>query len=767
MFGKIFSYPVDASIYAQPLYMPSVNIPGKGVHNVVYVATMNDSVYAFDADSNAGLSASPLWQVNFTDPVAGITAVPGTDIQTAPNVSGPVGIMGTPVIDQSSGSMYLVARTKENGSYVQRLHALDITSGAEKFGGPVVIQGAVAGTGYDSSSGTVTFNPMTANQRPALALTNGRIVVAWGGLDDDFDPYHGWVMVFEAATLRQLSIYNTTPNGSRGGIWQSGTGIPIDAGGSVYLATGNGAWDGVTNFGDTIFKLNPANGFSQTDWFTPDNQAYLDANDLDLGVSGPVLIPNTNLLLSGSKQGILYLLNTNNMGHQVNGNGQIVQSFQAANGHIHGDPVYYTSPTLGPLFYIWGEGDYLKAFHFDGSTLSTTPVMQSSFQDAAGMPGGILALSANGSQPGTGILWASLPLNADAELQVVSGVLRAFDASNLSSELWDSTQNSTRDSVGNFGKFCPPTVANGKVYLSTFSNVLDVYGLIGTTPDFTINATPGSQTVGLNSRSVYTISVSDMNRLSAAVRFTISGLPTGASASFNPGTISGNGSATLSITIGAATALGTYLLTLTGTSGALTHSIFLGLTVTTAAGTLSGSLSTPAGTQNLTALGSSDWAHWGLTSAASFDDKATGGGLISTYAVVGAGTVLNYTNNPVGFTWTDGTPTTSATNSSTGIYIAGVGNGFQITAPADTTQRTLAVYVGVWRSQGKMVAHLSDGSAADYVDTSLNNATSTTPGLYTFNYQAVSSGQTLTVTFTQINDTSGNVTLQGATVAQP
>ena len=183
------------------------------------------------------------------------------------------------------------------------------------------------------------------------------------------------------------------------------------------------------------------------------------------------------------------------------------------------------------------------------------------------------------------------------------------------------------------------------------------------------------------------------------------------------------------------------------------------------AGVLTGALTTPSGAPNLTSVGTSDWAHWGLTSASSFDHKASGGGEISNYTLVGAGNVLNFGNNPVGFTWTDGTPTASTTNSTTGIFVAGQGNGFRITAPADTTKRTLSVYVGVWESQGQMVAHLSDGSAADYVDTTLNNASGTTPGLYTFTYQAVSSGQTLTVTFTQFNNTSGNVTLQAATLA--
>ena len=629
-FGMLFSYPVDGSIYAQPLYVPSVTIPGLGVHDIVYVATMNDSVYAFDADSNAGLNSLPLWHVNFTNPLAGVTTVLAANIESAPNVSGSIGIMGTPVIDAGSGTMYLVARTQENGSYVQRLHALDITSGAEKFGGPVLIHASVAGTGYDSVNGVVAFNPMTENQRPALALTNGEVLIAWGGLDDDFDPYHGWVMAYAETTLQQLAVFITTPNGSRGGLWQSGTGIPIDAAGNIYVTSGNGDWDGVTEFGDTMLKLNVAGGFSLSDWFTPYNQATLDDNDLDLGVSGPMLIPNTNLLLGGSKQGLLYLLSTNNMGHEASGNSQIVQSFQATTGLIHSAPVYYNSPTYGPLIYLWGSNDYLHAFQFNGSTLNTTAVMETGLEAIS--PGGTLSISANGSQPGTGIVWASMPLNASAIETVVSGVLRAFDASNLSgTELWDTTQNSTRDSVGNFAKYCPPTIANGKVYLATFSNALNVYGLFEASPDFAINAAPGARTIGLGNTGTYSVSVTDLNAFSGAATLSITGLPTGASASFNPNIISGSGTSTLTLSVGATTPEGSYILTLTGTNGALQHSITIRLTVATVTGALTGVLSTPSGVQNLTSLGNSDWADWGLSSAASYNHKASGGGQISNY----------------------------------------------------------------------------------------------------------------------------------------
>ncbi len=544
-FGKLFSQTVDASIYAQPLYLQNISIPGKGTHNVVYVATMNDSVYAFDADNNAGANASPLWSVNFTNPTAGITAVPGTDIQTSPNVSGPVGILSTPVIDQSSGTMYLIARTKENGAYFHRLHALDITTGAEKFGGPVLVQPTVSGTGYDASGGQIHFNPKTANQRAALTLVNGRLIIAWSAIDDDVDPYHGWVISYNPTTLQVLNVFNTTPNGSRGGIWQSGSGAAVDAAGNVYFTTGNGDWNGSSNFGNSVFKLNPASGLSLQDYFTPYNWQDLNVGDQDLGVSGPMLIPNTDLLLSGSKTGFLYLMHTGNMGHVQFGDVQIVQSFAAVVGHLHGAPVYYNSPVRGPLVYTWSEDDTLKAFHFNGTDFDPTPVTQSSFAAPGGMPGGILSLSANGSVAGTGILWATVPSASDAEFQVVPGVLRAFDASGLSNELWNSLQKPA-DDVGNFAKFCPPTIANGKVYLATFSNRLNVYGL---NANFTISGAPASRSVLPSSGTTYTITVTAANGFTGNTALSISGLPSGATGTFNPATITGGtGNSTLTIT---------------------------------------------------------------------------------------------------------------------------------------------------------------------------------------------------------------------------
>ena len=504
-FGKLFSYAVDADIYAQPLIIPAVSIAGKGVHNVLYVATQNDSVFAFDADGNSGSNAQPLWQVNFTDPAQGVTPVPVADVgdPSSGNIRrpGPVGIMGTPVIDQSTGTMYLVARTKETGSgttnYVQRLHALDITTGAEKLGGPKVIQASVSGTASDGIGGMVSFNPRTQNQRPGLALAQGKVYIAWGS-HDDVDPYHGWVMAYDAATLAQLGVYCATPDGDKTGIWQSGQPPSIDGAGNVLVMTGNGDFDGTRNFGESILKLN-SGLTSVLDWFAPDNWSALNVADADLGSSGILLIPGTNLVIGGGKSGIFFLVDSANMGHTQAGNNQIVQQFQAtAGGHIHGGPAYWNGPN-GPTIYLWGEADYLKAFAFDGSAFNATPVSQSAFTAPPGMPGGFLSISANGGTAGSGILWAALPLADDAENAVVTGVLRAFDASDVSHELWNSRMNAARDDLGNFAKYVPPTIANGRVYMASFSNQINVYGLLNAQSASSVSvvsSTAGTSIVG-------------------------------------------------------------------------------------------------------------------------------------------------------------------------------------------------------------------------------------------------------------------------------
>jgi hypothetical protein len=286
-------------------------------------------------------------------------------------------------------------------------------------------------------------------------------------------------------------------------------------------------------------------------------------------------------------------------------------------------------------------------------------------------------------------------------------------------------------------------------------------------PDFTVGVTPGTQSVTAGNNITYTVSVGALNGFGGTVGLDVSGLPAGVTRAFNPPTIVGTGSATLTLTAAAGTVPGTYPLSVNATSGGISHTADITLTVTApvGSGTLAGTVATPPASIQLTTEGTSDWAHWGLTTAADFIHKSGVAQQISNITPVGGGTPTRYANNSSGFTWTDGTPASSATNSTTGIFVSGLNKGFRITVPANTTARTLRVYVGAWRTQGRMVAQLSDGSAADFVDTSVVNSTGmTTLGVYTLNYRAASAGQTLTVTFTQDSGANGNVAIQAVTL---
>jgi hypothetical protein len=492
-FGKLYSYPVDGSVYAQPLYVRGVTINGTP-RNVLYVATMNDKVYAFDADSS---SPSPLWLRDFTNPPS-VTPVPIGDI-VAPNLNivGIVGIQSTPVIDRATGTIYLVARTKEDGAYVQRLHALDIATGLSRPGSPVTITGSVSGTAPDSTSGpsgqVVTFNPKMQSQRAGLALSNG-VVLIWCAGHEDMPQYHGWIMGYDAASLARVGIFCVTPDVYAGGIWQGGRAPAIDAAGNAYFATGNAAWDGVRKFGDTLLKLavGPA-GFTLLDYFTPGNEATLNSADDDLSGSGFTIVPGTNLLLGGGKEGVLYLVNGDNLGHKVANDTQIVQRIPETGGHVMGGPVFWSSATLGPMIYNWSEDDILRAYRFSGGRL-TTPAYAQGTVASPGHPGGSLILSANGNRTGTGIVWASLGTNQDGIHGLVPGVLRAFNAETMN-EIWSSERNPSRDRVGTLMKFVPPVVVDGKVFLPNHDNAVAVYGLI---PDAPPPPPPASGVISIN-----------------------------------------------------------------------------------------------------------------------------------------------------------------------------------------------------------------------------------------------------------------------------
>ncbi len=465
-FGKLFSLPVDGAIYAQPLYIPNVSIHGSS-HNVVYVATMDDVAYAFDADVNT----VPLWMVDFKNPPA-VTAVISQD----GNITDNIGIESTPVIDVSSGTLFLVTYTHENTNDVYRLHALDITSGTEKFGGPVVI----------SATGGPAFDPAQEMQRPGLAFVNGQVFVAFGSFGDT-GTYHGWIMAYaEQQGLPQTSVLCITPTGSEGAIWMSGRAPVVDSSGNLYYITANGTYDGTSNFGESFAKYATSGALSLLDWFTPADFATLNSNDEDLGASGPLLIPGTNLILGGGKDGLLYVVNTANMGHEWAGDSQIVQSFNVG-GSIYPGPAFYNhTDGLGPSLYIWPQSGYLAAYHFNGTTFDTPPVSKSLIQAQTTSYAAALAVSANGSTPGTGIVWASMPSAPNGyDGGAISAVLRAFDANDLTHELWDSQMDASRDNAGLWSKFRSPVVANGRVYVGSVTNnnqvigaSLSVYGLI-------------------------------------------------------------------------------------------------------------------------------------------------------------------------------------------------------------------------------------------------------------------------------------------------
>src|SRR5579864_2369 len=373
-FGKILSHKVDGDVYAQPLYLPHVAMPDQSIHNVVFVVTEHDSVYAFDAD---GHPSSPLWHVNFLGP--GIATVPARDVDCA-LIMPEIGITPTPVIDPATGTLYVLARTKEGpaqlkaGRYIQKLHALAITTGAEKFGGPVEIKASVKGRGAANVAGRIDFDPLHQLPRAALLLARGNIYLTWGS-SCDVDPYHGWVMAYDARTLAQAAVFNTSPDAEKGGIWLGDAGPAADSEGNVFLVTGNGKFSALAppgrDYGDSILKLALSNhSLSVQDFFTPFNQQELNANDFDLGSGGPLLLPDQpgphrHLLIAGGKGGGVYLIDRDHMGqYHFADDSHAVQVIRKTEG-IYSAPAYWN----GHVFFVWSD-DVLKDFRLDHGRLS-------------------------------------------------------------------------------------------------------------------------------------------------------------------------------------------------------------------------------------------------------------------------------------------------------------------------------------------------------------------------------------------------------------
>jgi hypothetical protein len=442
-FGKVFSLRVDGDVYAQPLYVPNVPIPGQGTHNVLYVATEHDSVYAFDAD---GRTAEPLWHVSFLKP--GVGTVDASDVGCF-FIDPEIGITPTPVIDLASGTLYVLARTKESegllkgSAFVQRLHALAITTGAEKFGGPVAIDGKA-------------FNTRRELPRAALLLASNQVYLTWASSCDE-GPYHGWVMAYDARTLRQTAVFNTSPDDSQSGIWQADMGPAADESGAVYVATGNGTFDvasGGRDYGDSLLKLRvEGNQLVVRDYFTPPNEKLLASKDLDLGSGGPMLLPGHFVLIAG-KGGTLYLIDRNRMRTEL--------QFYNLAGDAYSAPAYWN----GHVFFLPSHR-YLEDFIFRNGRLSDHGAGTRKFDN----PGATPAVSANGNT--NGVVWL-------IETRTWNGadkpsILHAFDASDVARELYNSEENGARDGAGLTVRFTVPTVVNGRVYVGAKKEV-DVYG---------------------------------------------------------------------------------------------------------------------------------------------------------------------------------------------------------------------------------------------------------------------------------------------------
>src|SRR5579864_5912172 len=527
-FGKLFSFPVDGYLFAQPLYVPNITIPGNGTHNVVFAATMHDSVYAFDAD---GLLLQPLWQAKlaalgcpqgFT-----CTSVPTrNDFVSSTDILPEIGILSTPVIDPTTNTLYVVAKTQEtSGSttiYVYRLHALDITTGAERSGSPVVIQGQVPGTGTPNSGGFLVFSPQYSLQRPGLALVNNNVYAGFGSSGDDAT-WHGWIFGYSKSSLSQTAAIASVPNGSEGhgGIWMHGNGLAADASGNLYFSTGNGGFDGSTNFGDSYLKLSTP-GLTIADYFTPYNQQDLDTNDKDVAAGGLTLLPDSagttqhpHIMIGCGKNGAIYVIDRDNLGQFNSANdNQIIQELLNVIGSA-GFDVCYSSPTYWQgHVYIGGIDDSLKMFDFSNGLLSTSAASQSS--TTYQYPGTSPVLSANGSS--NGIVWAIENAGSlGPDITGTSAVLHAYDAANLSNELYNSAQVAS-DAAGAPVKFTVPTIANGKVYIGTQPAIV-AYGLFSSMPQA---ATPTFSPVPGTYGSAVSVTISD-STAGAAIYYTADG----------------------------------------------------------------------------------------------------------------------------------------------------------------------------------------------------------------------------------------------------
>jgi hypothetical protein len=474
-FGKLGAFAVDGRVDAQPLYLSAVVIPSVGTKNVLYVATEHGSVYAFDADSVNGNTSAFLWKVSLMG-----TGETSSDNRGCGQVSPEIGVTATPVIDRTRGThgaIYVVAMSKDaNGNYFHRVHALDLTTGAELFGGPTLVQATYPGTGDSSSGGNVVFEAKQYKERPGLLQIGGTIYTTWSS-HCDARPYTSWVMSYDANTLVQTSVLNLVPNGSEGGIWMAGTAPGADASGNIYFMVGNGDFDTTlnasgfpanANCGQCYVKLSPGVPMKLLDYFTPSNTVSESNADTDFGSGGPLLLPDLvdgngmtrHLAVGSGKDAIIYVVDRDNMGKFNSSADNIYQQINGQIGGVWSKPSYFNNTV-----YYGAVGDHLKAFPITSAKLAGTPATQSA--TSYGYPGTTPSISAKGTS--NAIVWAVE--NGS------TGVLHAYNATNLTNELYNSNQAANNRDQFSDNKYVTPMVANGKVYVGTPNSVV-VFGLL-------------------------------------------------------------------------------------------------------------------------------------------------------------------------------------------------------------------------------------------------------------------------------------------------
>lgn len=479
-FGKLFSVPVDGDVYAQPLYWPRLALPGRGTHDVLFVATENDDLYALDARDR---STPLLWHDRLADAARGVTPVPGHDL-FCPFIVPTVGISATPVIDVTTGTIFVLARTKETDAtgstrFVQRIHAIDVRTGAERHGSPVEVIASVPGTGRGSTGGQVRFDPQRENPRAALLLVRGQVVLSWAS-SCDVGPYHGWVMAYDAKTLAQVAVFNASPDGGEAGIWQGQAGLAADASGHIFAVTGNGTFSANTaagrDYGNTILNLTiDGNAFTVRDYFTPHNEKELTAKDLDLGSGGPVLLPSRagnrpNLVVAGGKGGTIYVVDRDRMGRYPVAGSAGRDDHAAQTLPVHGMVMGAPAVWNGHLYYFCSD-DVLR----DYAVLPGSQPLRLASQGSVSFtdPGATPVVSSKGSR--NGIVWVIETKGWRSPDR--PAVLHAFDAGNVAHELYSSEQNASRDRAGRALRFAMPTVADGRVYVGAKGEI-DVYGVL-------------------------------------------------------------------------------------------------------------------------------------------------------------------------------------------------------------------------------------------------------------------------------------------------